>query len=121
MLDAELEPERERVAAAARRLAAEGLVLGTSGNVSQRTGGHVLVTATGVVLGDATAEDVAVVEIDGRPLRGSPKPTSEIELHLGAIVRHGAGAVVHTHSTAATALSCVLEEVPVVHYNMLLL
>jgi L-fuculose-phosphate aldolase len=121
MLDAELEPERERVAAAARRLAAEGLVLGTSGNVSHRTGDHVLVTATGAVLAEATADDVAVVEIDGRPLPGSPAPTSEIELHLGAIVRHGAGAVVHTHSPAATALSCVVEEVPVVHYTMLAL
>jgi L-fuculose-phosphate aldolase len=121
MLDADFEPERERVAAAARRLAAEGLVVGTSGNVSHRTGSHVLVTATGVVLAEATADDVAVVEIDGRPLPGSPRPTSEIELHLGAIVRHGAGAVVHTHSPAATALSCVVEEVPVVHYTMLAL
>jgi L-fuculose-phosphate aldolase len=121
MLDVDLEPERERVAAAARRLAAEGLVIGPSGNVSLRTRDHVLVTATGAVLGEATADDVAVVEIDGRPLPGSPAPTSEIELHLGAIVRHGAGAVVHTHSPAATALSCVVDEVPVVHYTMLAL
>src|SRR5436309_2447687 len=121
MLDVDLDPERERVAAAARRLAAEGLVLGSAGNLSQRAGDKVLVTATGAELAEATISDVAVVEIDGRPLPGSPEPTSEIDLHLGAMVRYGAGAVVHTHSRAATALSCVVEEVPVVHYGMLAL
>lgn len=121
MPDGELFAERERVAAAARRLAAEGLVLGTAGNVSLRTDDRVLVTPTGGVLATLQAEDVAVVEIDGRPLPGSPEPTSEIDLHIGAMVRHAAGAVVHTHSTAATALSCVVEEVPVVHYGMLAL
>jgi L-fuculose-phosphate aldolase len=121
MLDVDLEPDRERVAAAARRLAATGLVHGTSGNVSHRTGDVALVTATGASLETCSAADVAVVELDGRPLPDSPAPTSEIELHLGAMVRYGAGAVVHTHSSCATALSCVVDEVPVVHYNMLLL
>jgi L-fuculose-phosphate aldolase len=121
MLDAELEPDRRRVAAAARRLAAEGLVLGTSGNVSHRTGDHALVTPTGGVLAELDADDVAVVELDGRALPGSPEPTSELDLHLGAMVRYGAGAVVHTHSPCATALSCVVDEVPVVHYTMLAL
>jgi L-fuculose-phosphate aldolase len=121
MPDREHFAERERVAAAARRLGGEGLVLGTAGNVSLRTDDHVLVTPTGGVLAELTAGDIAVVEIDGRPLPGSPAPTSEIDLHLGAIVRHGAGAVVHTHSPVATALSCVVDEVPVVHYGMLAL
>jgi len=121
MLDAELEPDRRRVAAAARRLAADGLVLGTAGNVSHRTGSYALVTPTGAPLETLEASEVAVVELDGRPLPDSPAPTSEIDLHLGAMVRYGAGAVVHTHSPAATALSCVVDEVPVVHYNMLVL
>src|SRR3954454_9155715 len=121
MLDPELQSERERVAAAAGVLAAEGLVLGTAGNVSHRAGGAVLVTPTGGVLETLAPADVAAVEIDGRPLPGSTEPTSEIDLPLGAIVRYGAGAVVHTHSPAATALSCVVDEVPVVHYGMLAL
>lgn len=121
MLDVDLDPERERVAAAARRLAAEGLVVGSSGNVSLRAGDFALVTATGTALATLQATDVAVVELDGRALPGSPAPTSEIDLHLGAMVRFGAGAVVHTHSPAATALACVVDEVPVVHYGMLAL
>jgi L-fuculose-phosphate aldolase len=121
VLDVELDPERERVAAAARRLAEERLVVGSSGNVSLRAGDYALVTPTGAPLVTLEAADIAVVELDGRALPGSPAPTSEIDLHLGAMVRFGAGAVVHTHSPAATALACVVDEVPVVHYSMLAL
>ena len=47
--------ERDLVAAACRRLAAAGLVHGTSGNVSVRAGDHVAVTPTGAVLADLHA------------------------------------------------------------------
>ncbi|MDQ3740095.1 MAG: class II aldolase/adducin family protein, partial [Actinomycetota bacterium] len=113
--------ERERVAAAARRLAAAGLVVGTSGNVSARAGDHVVVTPTGGVLAELGADDLAVVSLDGERLDGRHEPTSELYLHLGVYARHGAGAVVHTHPPVATALSCVVDEVPCVHYEMLLL
>jgi L-fuculose-phosphate aldolase len=114
--------EREELAAAARRLAAEGLVLGTAGNVSLRAGEeHVVISPTGVALAGLRAEQVVVVDLEGRPAEGSPAPSSELDLHLGAIERFGAGAVVHTHSPIATALSCVVDEVPIVHYTMLLL
>ena len=121
MVDLELNPERERVAAAARQLAAEGLVIGSSGNVSLRARGYAVVTPTGAALATLEAADTAVVELDGRSVPGSPEPTSEIDLHLGAMLRYGAGAVVHTHSPAATAMACVVDEVPVVHYAMLAL
>jgi L-fuculose-phosphate aldolase len=39
-----LENQRERVAAAARGLAAEGLVLGTAGNASERHGEQIAIT-----------------------------------------------------------------------------
>ena len=48
-------------------------------------------------------------------------PTSELALHLGVYDRYGAGAVVHTHAPIATALACVLDELPCIHYQMLLL
>jgi L-fuculose-phosphate aldolase len=121
-MSVQFDTEREQLAAAARRLAAEGLVLGTAGNVSLRAGDeHVVMSPTGVALADLRAEQVAVVDLEGRPAEGSPAPTSELDLHLGAIARFGAGAVVHTHSPIATALSCVVDEVPIVHYSMLLL
>jgi L-fuculose-phosphate aldolase len=114
-----LEEEREQVASVSRRLAAEGLVLGTSGNVSARRGEEVAITPTGAVLAELEPEQVTVVDLGGEHVDGDLAPTSEIELHLGVYRRYDAGAVVHTHAPMATALSCVLDEVPCVHYGML--
>jgi L-fuculose-phosphate aldolase len=116
-----LDAAREAVAAAARRLAAEGLVLGTAGNVSARAGELVAVSPTGAVLAELAPEAVAVVDLDGHTVHGDYAPTSEIALHLGAYRRHRAGAVVHAHSPVGTALACVLDELPLVHYQMLAL
>jgi L-fuculose-phosphate aldolase len=117
-----LEWEREQVAAACRRLAAEGLVIGTAGNVSARNGDFVAVSATGAVLAQLEPEQVTVVDLGGEIVDGEFQPTSELELHLGVYRRYGAGAVVHTHAPMATALACVLEdELPCVHYQLLLL
>jgi L-fuculose-phosphate aldolase len=116
-----LERERGQVAAASRRLAADGLVLGTAGNLSAREGDHVAITPTGAALAELEPEQVTVVDLEGRVVDGDLEPTSEIELHLGVFRNFDAGAVVHTHAPMATALSCVLEELPCVHYQMLLL
>lgn len=113
--------DREEVVAACHRLAAEGLLIGTAGNVSVRTGDLVAITATGVVLGAATPADITVVDLDGQVVEGSLAPTSELELHLGVYRKFHTGAVVHTHAPVSTALSCVLDELPVIHYQMLLL
>ena len=115
--------EREEVAAAARRLAVDGLVAGTSGNVSARFGDHVAVTPTGAVLATLEADDVPIVDLEGGRVHGRLAPTSELDLHLGVYRRYSAGAVVHTHAPVATALSCVagFDELPCVHYEMLLL
>ncbi|MGW3961432.1 class II aldolase/adducin family protein [Amycolatopsis sp. NPDC005003] len=116
-----LQAERQAVVAACHDLAAAGLLIGASGNVSVRAGEHVAVTATGVVLGRATPEDVTVVDLDGTVVAGELAPTSELELHLGIYRRWSTGAVVHTHSPQATAVSLVLDELPCVHYQQLLL
>jgi L-fuculose-phosphate aldolase len=116
----QLRRQREQVASAARSLAAGGLVSGTSGNVSAREGEVIAVTPTGGVLAEMTPEDVTVITLDGTVVEGA-EPTSEVALHLGVYERYGAGAVVHTHAPMATALSCVLEELPCVHYGMLAL
>jgi L-fuculose-phosphate aldolase len=116
-----IERARNEVVAACRRLAAEGLLIGTAGNVSLRTEDLVAVTATGALLAEITAAQVAVVDLTGRMVAGEFAPTSELDLHLGVYQRYRAGAVVHTHAPMATALSCVLDELPCVHYQMLAL
>jgi L-fuculose-phosphate aldolase len=109
------------VAAAARRLASAGLVVGTAGNVSERAEDRVAITPTGAHLEELHADQVTVVDLEGAVLTGELAPTSELDLHLGVYRRYEAGAVVHTHAPMATALSCVIDELPCVHYQMLLL
>lgn len=116
---------RAAVAATSRRLADEGLLIGTAGNVSLafvgETGTEVALTATGIVLRDATEEQVSIIDLAGRKLAGDLAVTSEVDLHLGILRTRGSGAVVHTHSSAATALSLVADELPCIHYQLLAL
>jgi L-fuculose-phosphate aldolase len=111
-----LDSERDAVAGAGRRLLAERLVVGTAGNVSVRVGDLIAVTPTAVDYRELTADQVGVHLIDGTPVEARFAPTSELPMHLAAYEATGAGAVVHTHSPAATALSCLVDEVPLVHY-----
>lgn len=112
---------REEVAEAARRLAHEGLLVGTAGNVSARSGDLVGVTGSGVVLSGCRAQDVTVVTRTGEVVEGELAPTSELSLHLGVYDDTDTAAVVHTHAPYSTAVACVLDELPVIHYQQLLL
>lgn len=115
---------RNAVAAAARQLAAEGLFVGTAGNVSARDGDRIAVTGTGVVLAECTPEQVTIVAESGDVLDGRLVPTSELDLHLGiyaTLPTLPVQAVVHTHAPFSTAVACVLDQLPVIHYQQLLL
>lgn len=118
---AAVEAVRADVAEACRDLASRHLVVGTAGNVSVRAGEFVAVTATGARFEGLTPDQVTVVDLDGRVVGGGLAPTSELDLHLGVYRRFGSGAVVHTHAPASTAAGLVVDEVPCVHYQMLLL
>jgi L-fuculose-phosphate aldolase len=112
---------RNDVARAARELAGAGLLIGTAGNVSLRVGDLVAVTGTGVVLAECTHAQVTLVTLDGEVVDGSLAPTSELGLHLGVYADTDAAAVVHTHAPFSTAVACVLDELPVLHYQQLTL
>jgi L-fuculose-phosphate aldolase len=90
--------------------------------VSVRAGEHFVVTPTGGVFEELEVHQMVVVDRNGETVEGDYAPTSELGLHLGVYERvEAAGAVVHTHAPLATALACVLDEVPAVHYQMLAL
>lgn len=112
---------RDDLVGACRRLAASGMVTGTSGNLSARVGEQVVITPTGARFEELATDDLAVVDLDGNQLEGRLAPTSELDLHLDVYRRYDAGAVAHTHAPMATAVGCVLEELPCVHYTMLAL
>jgi L-fuculose-phosphate aldolase len=105
------------ITATCRELSRAGLVVGTAGNVSVREGDLVAVTPSGLRYAELTAELVGVHRLDGAPVEAPLAPTSELPLHLAVYAaRPEAGAVVHTHSPAATAVSALVDEVPAVHY-----
>jgi L-fuculose-phosphate aldolase len=112
---------RSAVVAACRRLASAGHVVGTAGNVSLRDGDRVVITASGAAFETITEDEVVVVDLAGNPVEGTLVPTAEIALHLGIYERYGSGAVVHTHPPAATAVACVHDVLPVIHYGLLAL
>lgn len=114
----DLTAARQAVIACSQRMARDHLVVGTSGNVSVRSGDLIAVTPSGVDYEAMTAADVCLVDRAGNLVTGSLRPTTELPMHLTCYARHGAAAVVHTHSTAATALSLLCDEVPAVHYQL---
>ncbi|MEV2248506.1 class II aldolase/adducin family protein [Streptomyces sp. NPDC049970] len=117
----EIQQAWDGVVATARRTAAEGLVVGTSGNVSARVGGIVLVTPSGVPYDRLGPGDTVGVDLEGRQVLGELVPTSELPLHLAVYRGSSAKAVVHTHAVHATAVSTLVPEVPLVHYAAALL
>ncbi|MET9800054.1 class II aldolase/adducin family protein [Streptomyces sp. NPDC006368] len=111
-----IEQAWDALVATARRTVTDGLVVGTSGNVSVRVGDLILVTPSGVPYDRLTPADTTAVDLDGTRLRGTLTPTSELPMHL-EIYRHTpAGAVVHTHAVHATAVSTLVTELPPIHY-----
>ncbi|MEU4211955.1 class II aldolase/adducin family protein [Streptomyces sp. NPDC026206] len=105
-----------RVVATARRTTADGLVVGTSGNVSARVGDVVLVTPTGVPYDRLGPGDAVGVDLQGRQVLGELSPTSELPMHLAVYRSTDAAAIVHTHAVHATAVSTLVTEVPLIHY-----
>ena len=97
---------RRRIVAVARALETEGLVVGTVGNVSARAGVALLITPTRAPYARMRRRDLARVNVaSGDPLPGAV-PSRELPLHLAVYrARPDVGAVVHTHSVAATAWS----------------
>lgn len=116
-MDRDVDPRRA-VLDIAWRMTEDGLVVGTSGNVSMRYGDRVAVTPSGIDYADMTIQDIPIVDLDGTVVDGDLHPTSELRMHLVAYHRHDAGAVVHTHSLSATAVSLVRDDVPAVHYQL---
>ncbi|MFJ5027647.1 class II aldolase/adducin family protein [Streptomyces sp. NPDC088560] len=114
--DAELERTWTELVATARRTVTDGLVVGTSGNVSARVGDRVLVTPSGVPYDRLTPDDLTCVDLTGRQVLGTLVPSSELPLHLAVYRTTDARAIVHTHAVHATAVSTLVPELPLVHY-----
>jgi len=109
--------DRADLVAFARRMASDGLALGTSGNLSVCRQDMIAITPSGVPYERMSPADICLVRLGGTPLPGL-RPSTETPMHLAVYRATGAGAIVHTHSPFVVALSTVLDELPAVHYAM---
>jgi ribulose-5-phosphate 4-epimerase/fuculose-1-phosphate aldolase len=99
----------EDVARIGASIFSRGLTPGRTGNLSCRIGDEILVTPTGVSLGSLDERRLAIIDLEGRPVRGGV-PTKEAGMHAALYrARPAARAVVHLHSTHAVAISCLAD------------
>lgn len=114
-----LEKERQAVQEHCLLMLRRGITRGTGGNISifNREEGLAAISPSGVEYTEMTAEDVVVVDGRGNVVEGKLKPSSELGMHLAIYAaRSDINAVVHTHSSFATAIACANLEIPAVHY-----
>lgn len=92
-----------------------GLVSFTWGNVSARdaASGAIVIKPSGLPYETMGADDMVVVDPDGRVLEGTRKPSSDLATHLELYRAFPAlGGVVHTHSNWATVWAQACREIP---------
>lgn len=100
-----------------RAMNASGLSLNKSGNASLRWGEGLLITPTGRAYDRLLPEDIVYLHADGSCPPGQLLPSSEWRFHCDILNAFPAmNAVVHVHSTHATALACLGEGIPAFHY-----
>jgi L-fuculose-phosphate aldolase len=110
---------REAIVAQCRWMNASGLNQGTSGNISVRLGDAMLITPSAVPyenLDPGMIVRMSLAAEDGR-FDGPLRPSTEWRFHRDILrARPEVGAIVHTHSPHATALSMLRREIPACHY-----
>jgi L-fuculose-phosphate aldolase len=114
--------QRQQLVTVARRLNTSGLNQGTSGNLSLRIPGGLLITPSSLPFEQMEWADLVAIDPQGRLLRdpaasGRRRPSSEWRLHADILAsRPEIHAVLHCHATHATALACHGRAIPPFHY-----
>lgn len=110
-----LEELKKRVYEQNIALVRHGLVVLTWGNVSarDRETGLIVIKPSGVAYGSMKAENMVVVDADGRTVEGNYRPSSDLPTHLYLYREYPTlGGIVHTHSTYATAFAQAGRTIP---------
>jgi ribulose-5-phosphate 4-epimerase/fuculose-1-phosphate aldolase len=105
------ETQRRMLVELGASLFQRGFSVGSAGNISVRLADGYLMTPTNSALGRLEAARISKLDLAWKHV-GGDKPTKEVFLHRAFLdARPEAGAVVHLHSTYATAISCLGEAV----------
>ena len=89
-----------------------GLINGTSGNIALRddTDDVVAITPSGIPYTHMTADQIAIVDMNGKWIDGPFKPSSEVPMHTAVLrSRPDVKATVHTHGMFATIMAMLDE------------
>lgn len=98
---------RDAIAEHGRSLFARGFSVGSAGNISARLEDGYLITPTNSCLGRLDPARISKLDREWRHV-GGDKPSKEVFMHRAVLAtRAEAGAVVHLHSTHATAIACL--------------
>ena len=105
----------------AKMLNTENLSALRSGNISIRHNDGFLITPSGVKYSSLKDEDIVFVSLDGEFRDKKHKPSSEWRFHKDIYINKiDANAIVHAHSTHATAVSTHGKSIPAFHYMVAL-
>jgi len=90
---------------------------GTAGNISARQNNRILITPSGIVPEKMQPADIVTINVEGKILEGSLKPSSEWPMHTAIYrQREDVKAIVHCHSSFATSIACTGQRIPAFHY-----
>lgn len=107
---------RTSIVEALQSMSRLGINKGTSGNVSVRGENGFYVSPTGIAYAGMTPDQIVFMTWDGQ-YEGDILPSSEWRFHRDILQeRKEFNAVVHTHSTHATAVSVLEHDIPAIHY-----
>jgi ribulose-5-phosphate 4-epimerase/fuculose-1-phosphate aldolase len=109
-----IEELSRRIVKAGRKLYNNGLVKGTSGNISARVPGTqmFLIKSSGSQMETLRAEELVLVNLQGNKIDGKSKVSLETPMHASIYrIRKDVQAVVHTHAPTATAFGIVKTEI----------
>ena len=113
--------EAEYVIKYAKMLNSKNLSALRSGNISIRHEDGFLITPSGVKYSHLKNEDIVFVSLDGKYTEKKTKPSSEWRFHKDIYLnKKEANAIVHSHSTHATAVSTHGKSIPAFHYMVAL-
>lgn len=111
--------ERKELIEYGNRMVEMGLTKGTGGNLSifLRSEGKMLITPSGIEYHKIKPEEIVLMDLEGNVIEGHMKPSSEFGMHSEIYKNRGdIDAVIHTHATYTTAVSCMNIDLPAVHY-----
>lgn len=114
-----MEKERLLIVEYGKKMSAQGLSSGTTGNLSifDRESGYMAISPSGLGYFETLPQHVVIMDLSGNRIDGECKPSSEYDLHRAVYsCRPDAAAVVHTHSVYCTTFACLNEPLQAVHY-----